>query len=56
MTSKIANWNADALRDVVGDYAMEHLADEHAVLVDDPTGFARKGRKSAGTGDARTLA
>jgi SRSO17 transposase len=44
----LANWNADALRDVVCDYAMEHLADEHAVLVADPTGFAKKGRKSAG--------
>jgi SRSO17 transposase len=39
----LANWNADALRDVVCDYAMEHLADEHAVLVADPTGFAKKG-------------
>ncbi len=44
----LANWDADALRDVVCDYTMEHLADPHAVLVADPTGFAKKGRKSAG--------
>ena len=44
----LATWDADTLRDVVCDYAMEHLADPHAVLVADPTGFAKKGRKSAG--------
>lgn len=29
-------------------YAMEHFADERAVLIADPTGFAKKGRESAG--------
>jgi SRSO17 transposase len=44
----LATWDADALCDVVCEYAMEHLADPRAVLVADPTGFAKKGRKSAG--------
>lgn len=44
----LATWEADTLRDVVCDYAMRHLADPAAVLVADPTGFAKKGRKSAG--------
>src|ERR1700730_9904062 len=30
-------WDADALRDLVRDYATEHLADENAVLVIDET-------------------
>lgn len=41
-------WDADELRDDVRDYAMEHFADERAVLIADPTGFAKKGTKSAG--------
>jgi SRSO17 transposase len=41
-------WDADGLRDEVRAYAMEHFADERAVLIADPTGFAKKGRKSAG--------
>lgn len=44
----LAIWDADALRDVVCDYAVEFLADPRAVLVADPTGFAKKGGKSAG--------
>jgi SRSO17 transposase len=44
----LATWDADTLRDVVCDYTMEHLADPRAVVVADPTGFAKKGRKSAG--------
>ncbi len=44
----LANWDADALRDIVRDYAMEHFADARGVLIADPTGFAKKGRKSAG--------
>jgi SRSO17 transposase len=44
----LASWDAGVLCDVVCDYAMEHLADPCAVLVADPTGFAKKGRKSAG--------
>jgi SRSO17 transposase len=41
-------WDADALRDVVVAYAAECFADERGVLIADPTGFAKKGRKSAG--------
>src|ERR1700716_3279309 len=44
----LAFWDADALRDLVCDYAIEHLNDPRAILVADPTGFAKKGRKSAG--------
>lgn len=42
------SWDADALRDIGRDYAMEFLADPRGVLIADPTGFAKKGRKSAG--------
>lgn len=41
-------WNADALRDLIRDYAMEYFADPRGVLIADPTGFAKKGDKSAG--------
>jgi SRSO17 transposase len=41
-------WDADALRDLVRGYAMEQFADARGVLIADPTGFAKKGRKSAG--------
>jgi SRSO17 transposase len=41
-------WDADALRDLVRDYVMERFADPRGVLIADPTGFAKKGRKSAG--------
>jgi SRSO17 transposase len=41
-------WDAGRLRDLVRDYAMEHFADPRGVLIADPTGFAKKGRKSAG--------
>jgi SRSO17 transposase len=41
-------WDADALRDIVRDYAIEHLGDPRGILVADPTGFAKKGKKSAG--------
>jgi SRSO17 transposase len=41
-------WNADALRDVVRDYALETLADEDAVLVIDETGFLKQGKASCG--------
>ncbi|MCK1403905.1 transposase, partial [Bradyrhizobium sp. 76] len=33
------DWDADALRDIVRDYVIEHLADDDAVLVIDETGF-----------------
>ena len=43
-------WEADALRDVVRDYALEALADPDAVLVIDETGFLKQGRASCGVG------
>src|SRR5881227_1603007 len=45
-----ADWNADAVRDDLRDYVIEHLGDEGAVLVVDETGFLKKGSKSAGVG------
>lgn len=41
-------WDADDLRDLNLDYAIENLGDPEAVLIADPTGFAKKGKKSAG--------
>ena len=41
-------WDADALRDVVRDYALETLADADAVLVVDETGFLKQGKASCG--------
>src|SRR6185369_2198357 len=41
-------WEADALRDVVRDYALETLAAPDAVLVLDETGFLKQGRSSCG--------
>ena len=43
-------WNADALRDIVRDYALETLADPDAVLVLDETGFLKQGKASCGVG------
>src|SRR5919112_1881439 len=41
-------WEADALRDLVRDYAIESLADQDAVLVLDETGFLKQGKVSCG--------
>jgi SRSO17 transposase len=41
-------WDADALRDIVREYALETLADADAVLVLDETGFLKKGSASCG--------
>jgi SRSO17 transposase len=41
-------WEADALRDVVREYALETLADPEAVLVIDETGFLKQGKASCG--------
>ncbi len=41
---------ADALRDVVRDDALEALSDPDAVLVIDETGFLKQGRSSCGVG------
>lgn len=44
----LTQWDSDKLRDVVRDYAMKYFTDPRGVLIADPTGFAKKGRKSAG--------
>jgi SRSO17 transposase len=44
----LSPWDADRARDLLRDYAMENFADPRAVLIVDPTGFAKKGNKSAG--------
>jgi len=43
-----AMWDADALRDDVRPYVVEHLGAPEAVLVVDETGFLKKGQHSAG--------
>ena len=43
-----AHWDADALRDGVRDYVVEHLAADDAVLVIDETGFLKQGNASCG--------
>src|SRR6201982_1336398 len=43
-------WDADALRDLVRNYALETLADPEAVLVLDETGFLKQGKASCGVG------
>src|SRR5258707_3274426 len=44
-----ADWDAEAVRDVLRAYVVEHLGDEPSgVLVIDETGFLKKGTKSAG--------
>src|SRR3954464_12768385 len=42
-----ALWDADALRDVVRDYAVETLSEPDAVLVLDETGFLKQGKGRA---------
>lgn len=44
------SWDADALRDIVRDYALETLADPDGVLVIDETGFLKQGKSSCGVG------
>lgn len=44
-----AHWEADAVRDDLREYVVEHLGDEQSgVLVVDETGFLKKGGKSVG--------
>ena len=43
-----AEWDADAVRDDLRAYVVEHLGDPAAVLVVDETGFLKKGEKSVG--------
>src|SRR5690349_2336862 len=42
------HWDAEAVRDDLRTYVVEHLGDPQAVLVLDETGFLKKGRKSVG--------
>jgi SRSO17 transposase len=56
-----SRWDADALRDLVRDYAVETLAEAYAVLVIDETGFLKQGQASCGvarqyTGSAGKIA
>ena len=44
------SWDANALRDIVRDYALETLADPDGVLVIDETGFLKQGKSSCGVG------
>jgi SRSO17 transposase len=43
-----ADWDEEAVRDELRAYVVEHLEDEHGVLVVDETGFVKKGKKSVG--------
>jgi len=45
---RTARWDAEAVRDDLRSYVIEHLGDPAAVLVIDETGFLKKGTKSAG--------
>jgi SRSO17 transposase len=45
-----AQWDADALRDVVREYTVDALGDPDAVVVVDETGFLKQGRASCGVG------
>ena len=48
ISSSRMHWDADAVRDDLRAYVVEHLGDPDAVLVLDETGFLKKGDKSAG--------
>jgi SRSO17 transposase len=43
-----ASWDADALRDDLREYVIEHLADSESCLIVDETGFIKKGERSVG--------
>ena len=44
----LSPWDVDRLLELNRDYVLEHLASPSAILVADPTGFAKKGTKSVG--------
>lgn len=48
MSSRRPSWNADAVRDDVREYVVEHLHDDAAVLVADETGDVKKATDTAG--------
>jgi SRSO17 transposase len=41
-------WDADAVRDTLRGYVLDHLAAPGGVVVADETGFLKKGTESAG--------
>ena len=43
-----AQWDADAVRNDLRAYVVEHLGDKQAVLIVDETGFVKKGEQSVG--------
>jgi SRSO17 transposase len=43
-----ASWDADALRDDLREYVIDHLADDGSILLIDETGFIKKGDQSVG--------
>jgi SRSO17 transposase len=43
-----AQWEADAVRNDLHAYVVEHLGDKRAVLIVDETGFVKKGKQSVG--------
>ena len=43
-----ADWDEEAVRDDLRTYVIEHLGEDHGILVVDETGFVKKGKKSAG--------
>jgi SRSO17 transposase len=45
---RTARWDAEAVRDDLRAYVVDHFGDRTAVLVIDETGFLKKGTKSAG--------
>ncbi len=47
-------WDADALRDIVRDDAIEHLGTDDAVLVVDETGFSKQDNASSDVGHQHT--
>jgi SRSO17 transposase len=48
--SRTQPWDADALRDVVRDHALEALSEPDAVLVTGGTGFLKQGKPPCGVG------
>lgn len=49
-----ATWDADAVRDDLRDYVVEHLEAADGVLIVDETGFLKKGAKSCGVASQYT--
>src|SRR5215212_4427706 len=45
---RTARWDAEAVRDDLRAYVVEHLGDPGAVLIIDETGFLKNGTKSVG--------